>query len=118
MIIAYYKEAIENKTLEEDVIEIKYLDGWVEFRAEQIEERIKNVEKVVGIKESDYSVVLKPTQKGVVLNFKENDKIKVNGTDYIVVEALAVVPNKHKLKVSRNPKLFNRYADYTLFLGV
>lgn len=118
MIIAYYNERIIPEKLEEGVLEHKYFEAWIPFRCEAKKAEIKNIQKVVGLNEDEVKLVIKPESKGVVFNFKKHDKIRVNNQVYLVLELTKDIPEKHKFRVSRNPHIFNRYVEYTLYLGV
>lgn len=118
MIVAYYQEAIVPDKLENVVNEIQYLDGLVSFYAEQITKDVKGVEKIDGIKEDDVSLVIKPINKGVPVRFKRRDRVTVYGKVYEVLAVVETIPEKFRLKVSKNKALYERYVTRTLYLGV
>lgn len=118
MIIAYYNEMIIPDKAEQELVDRKYFDAWIPFRATSEKVVIKNIQKIDGLNEDDVKIIIKPKNEGVAINFKKFDKIRINHQVYLVLELTKDVPEKHKFRVSRNPNIFNRYAEYTLYLGV
>lgn len=117
MVFAYYQEALKPEFQEDITQGTKYLDGQVEFRAEIKDYNQYKIQHLTGIKEVQYDMVLKVKAEHIPLRFKAKDKVFVYGDEYdVVAVSQPEVPTAHKLKASRNSRLFDRYATQVVVL--
>ncbi len=121
-ILCYYQESVIPEAMEEIIDGTEFLGGMIPFRAEQVDKSAKYVEKAVGIKEEDVSVVLLVNSdrydNRLNIKFKPRDKVIVYDREYRIKAVTEKIPDKFKLRASRSKALYERYVEYTLLLGV
>lgn len=115
-VLAYYGEAIIPENVENITQDTEFLDGLVPFRCAIEEKTINEIQRIVTIEETDIQVVLN-ISKEVPIRFKVKDKIILFDKEYRVKKVVEKVPDKFKLRASKSKALYERYVEYTVFIG-
>lgn len=110
---AYYIESIIPRWMENVTDGIEYNKGNIPFRAEVVEQSYKSIERILGLKESEYSAMIKPEVK---LPFKRHDRVILFEKTLTVVDIYDRIPEKHSLRASRSKLLYERYVERVVIL--
>lgn len=113
VVYAYYIESIIPAGMEFVADGIEYMDGNVPFRAEVLEQSYKTVENVAGLRESEYTAIIKPL---IYLPFKKHDRVKLFDKTLTVFDIIDKLPEKHSLRASKSKELYERYVIRTVVL--
>jgi len=110
---AFYIESIIPSAMEDVTDGVKFNKGNIPFRAEVVEQSYKSIERILGLKESEYSAMIKPKVK---LPFKKHDRVILFGKTLTVIDIYDKIPEKHSLRASRSKLLYERYVERVVIL--
>ncbi|MCK9319556.1 hypothetical protein [Methanoculleus sp.] len=114
---AKYQERIIPEKLERVKNGPEYVEAIIPFMCEIVEGRSKEIEKATGIKEIEYSHVLKLNYENKEpIIFKKDDRVYLYDKEYRVQETTETIPDKWKYKASKSRALYERYVEYVVFI--
>ena len=115
---AKYQERIIPEKLERVKNGPEYVEAIIPFMCELVEGRSKEIEKATGIKEVEYSHVLKITYENkepIIL--KTDDRVYLYDKESRVQETTETIPDKWKYKASKSRALYERYVAYEVIIN-